>query len=114
MNLTLTLLAEIRGKGFGQGAGTLAATENALVLFMLGLICGVVAMTGFFVYLARRDTLEKELPSETEDLLSDLDEEGWEEIKLSKPSFKPEPRKEDQAPRDPWEKDPDWWQKEEE
>jgi hypothetical protein len=90
------ILAELRGDSFGQGSHTLAAGENALVLFMLVLHTGVLSMILFVAWFTYRS--RKRLPAETEALLDELE--------LGSP---PVPTGGPDTPRQEWEQDADWW-----
>jgi len=105
------ITAEIQGKAFGQGASEMAGVENMMVVFMLGLITGVVAMTVFFVFLSWWERRKRQLPDETEQLLQEM-EEDFEEPKPSNPFRRSSQAQPEEEPSDPWERDPDWWRKE--
>jgi len=86
------ILATLHGDSFGQGAHALAAGENALVLFMLGLHSSVLILILFLVWFARRRLRQTRLPSETEALLDELATSTAHD-----------------SPSRPWERDADWW-----
>lgn len=110
MNALASLLAAMYGRDFGQGKSHLSNVENALVLFMLGLIVGVIIMTAFFVFLSWRQSQKENLPEETHDLLDDLEQESWKQEEESQPSSAPKKRpRVEEDPLRPWERDADWW-----
>ncbi|MEO0446414.1 MAG: hypothetical protein AAF191_10110 [Verrucomicrobiota bacterium] len=104
-----SLLAAFYGKNFGQGVNELAPGENALVLFLLAMLASVLGLFGLFIYLSARGRHGSSLPSETEDLLQELREEDH--STSSPPLSTPSGEGEDE--RQPWERDPNWWNKNE-
>lgn len=87
------------GDDFGFGAGEFASVEGGLVMFLLGLLCGVFLLGGLFVFLIRRE--KRQVPEETEQLLREFEDEG-DDFGV-KPSLR-EPER-----REAWERDGDWW-----
>ncbi len=103
-----TLIAAYNGRNFGQGPGTLSAVENALVLFMLGLLLGVLGMTALFVYLSWRQSKSNSQSGEAQEFLTKSQWNAGKTPPLT-PSSSNGP-----ADSKPWEKDGDWWKEEEE
>ncbi len=92
-----SILAAVYRESFAQGEGELASAELLFVVFLLGLLTGVLAMGAFFVWHTRREQKRRRFPSETMRLLDEFEDEGGPERDRRKPAPKP------------WERDPNWW-----
>jgi len=96
------IFAAIRGENFGLGPTELAPGETQMVLFLLGLLAGVLLMTGLFIFLSWKQSRSQTLSDdETAKLLDELAaEEQAEERDSSPPEF-----------THPWERPDDWWKR---
>ncbi|MEM7011917.1 MAG: hypothetical protein AAF585_10585 [Verrucomicrobiota bacterium] len=99
--------AEMYGKDFGFGAGEWAQSETALVLCLLGLVLGLCALAGLFMWMIWRE--KRRLPLETRQLLDELEKMEYDdEFERDSNSNAVRGPQEDQQP---WERDSDWWKK---
>ncbi len=90
------MIAAIYREHFGQGTNDLVATESIFVVFLLGLICGVLLMGAFFIWNARRECRRRKLPLETEELFRELRDDN-------------RAQNDPPAEQEPWSRGPDWW-----
>jgi len=109
MDLADLLLLAVQPE-VGHGSHTLVEVELIFVVFIVGLLCGVLGMTAFFIWFHCRQQRRDQFPAETERLLAEWNDEALPEPP-PKSVWENRTRPDDPGPRDAWEKDPEWWRK---